>query len=254
MAVTEIIQFETGSPVNNDTIQNAFKNLQEVKTPKQFVIGTHVQDKSAVQITAEWDDDEGSKSISERTPFTNSLRSCLGKPTNIFHIPFNTDSTFSTSGPATSNIIEYVQIWFPVSRINPYFQRKIEQDFVKFDEIFNRAGSHEGQGSLAYGWVQEEQTHADIPGEKAKCFLVTRGWEAMSGFEQSVQTEAYKEAVPTLLAWEAPFKMVSLSSRRCCLDSWWLICDAVACSAYLKVEVTLELAYTDRFLITNNTA
>ena len=213
MAVTEIVQFNTEGPVSHDTIDNAVNALQRVKTPKQFVIGTHVQDNSAVQITAEWADEEASKGISDRASFTNSLRSSLGAPTNIFHVPFNTGSTFANAGPATSNTVEYVQIWFPVSRTTPAFQQQIERDFIQFDETFNKAGQHPGQGRLAYGWVQEEQSHPDIPGEAAKSFLVTRGWEAMSGFEQSTQTEAYKEAIPILLAWEAPFKMVSPPCR-----------------------------------------
>ena len=213
MAVTEIVQFDTAGPGSHETIDNAVNALQGVKIPKQFVIGTHVQDKSAVQITAEWGDDEGAKSISERLSFTNSLRSSLGKPTKTFHIPFNTSSTFLNSGPATSNTVEYVQIWFPISRTTPAFQQQIERDFIQFDETFNKAGQHPGQGRLAYGWVQEEQSHPDIPGEAAKSFLVTRGWEAMSGFEQSTQTEAYTEAIPILLAWEAPFKMVSPPCR-----------------------------------------
>ena len=216
MAVTEIIQFATDASVTDSTVENAVNGMQGVNIPKQFVIGTHIQDKSAVQVTAEWDnsqDNEGRSSSSEKTPFIDNLRTSLGRPTSVFHTTFNTGSTFANSGPATSNVIEYVQIWFPVSRITADFQQQIEQDFVKFDEIFNKAGPHAGQGSLAYGWVQEEQTHADIPNEKAKCFLVTRGWEAMSGFEQSVQTEAYKEAIPILIAWGAPFKMVSSSAR-----------------------------------------
>ena len=232
MAVTEIIQFATDAPVTDSAVENAVNGMQGVNTPKQFVIGTHIQDKSAVQVTAEWDnsqDNEGRSSSSEKDPFIDNLRTSLGTPTSVFHTTFNTGSTFANSGPATSNVIEYVQIWFPVSRITTNFQQEIEQDFVKFDEIFNKAGPHAGQGSLAYGWVQEEQTHADIPNEKAKCFFVTRGWEAMSGFEQSVQTEAYKEAIPILVAWGAPFKMVSSSAR--CSDYLRLTCGVVACRA-----------------------
>ena len=231
MAVIEIIQFATDASVIDSSIEKAVNGMQGVKTPKRFVIGTHIQDKSAVQVTAEWDksqDNEKSNS-SAKTAFIDSLRTSLGSPTSVFHTTFNTGSTFANSGPATSNVIEYVQIWFPVSRINADFQQQIEQDFVKFDQIFNKAGPHAGQGSLAYGWVQEEQTHADIPNEKARCFFVTRGWEAMSGFEQSVQTEAYKEAIPILIAWGAPFKMVSSSAR--CSEYLRLTCGVVACRA-----------------------
>lgn len=218
MAVTQLIQFNAQSSVQEDTVQNAVSALQGVKAPNHFVIGTHVQDRGALQITAEWNDSQGHEvpqSNLDNACVLGSLRTSLGAPANIFHVPFNTGSTFARSGPATSKIVEYVQSWFPISRVNLDFQREVEQDFVKFNEIFLKADLDRRPGSLAYGWVEELQTHADIPGEQAKCFLITRGWEAMSDFEQSVQTEAYKEAIPILFAWKAPFKMVSLSCQCC---------------------------------------
>jgi hypothetical protein len=213
MALTEIIQFHIETPVDNDNLQNALKALQGNGTPRGFVIGTHIQDLHSIQVTAEWDDAQESKAEAWNSNLVNTLRSSFGNPEKTFHIPFNTGSVFQTNGPATSNVVEYVQLWFPASRITADFQHQIEQDFMKFDDLFNSGGPRAGQGSLAYGWVQEEQTHADIPDEKAKCFFITRGWDAMSDFEQSLQTEAYQKAIPILLAWGAPFKMVSVVSH-----------------------------------------
>jgi hypothetical protein len=36
-----------------------------------------------------------------------------------------------------------------------------------------------------------------------------RGWETMADFERAVKTEVFKEAVPILIGWGAPFELVS---------------------------------------------
>lgn len=63
MVLTEIIHFRAESLPDalspstsvDDTVQKAVKALRGVNTPQHFVLGTKVQDKSAVQITSEWD-------------------------------------------------------------------------------------------------------------------------------------------------------------------------------------------------------
>jgi len=188
MAIIDITHIE-GSPSSIDeTIQKAVKSLQE-QSPRHFTIGTQIQDTSAVQITSEWASPNLSPSIGQS-----------------FHVALNR-SAFGSDGPATANVVEFAQSYFPASRVTPEFQKQIEQDFLRFDEICSRGA--EGDLGLAFGWVQEEQQHEEVVGEKAKCFLVIRGWESMAHFERLVKHDAYKEAIPILFAWKVPFKMVS---------------------------------------------
>jgi hypothetical protein len=215
MAVTAIIQFgaepllDAHAPRTtvDDTIQKALKVLKEVKALKPFVLGTQVQYKGAIQITLEWDGAEDSPNFeaAELGPFIRSVRSFCGEPQNIFHVALNR-SAFGPDGPATANVVEFVLNYFPASRVTPEFQKKVEEDFLKFDEIYSKGAK--GSVGWAFGWVLEEQEHENVKGEKAKCFFVTRGWESMDYFEQSVKNDAYKDAIPLLFAWDAPWKMV----------------------------------------------
>lgn len=218
MAITEIIHFGTeplldvhapGTKVD-DTTQKFVKALKGVTTPQHFVVGTQVQDKGAVQITSEWDsvqDYVHFETTAEFSSFIRSVRSFFREPHNIFHVALNR-SAFGSDGPATANVMEFVQSYFPASRVTQEFQKQAEEDFLKFDEIYSKGAK--GTVSWAFGWVLEEQEHENIKGEKAKCFFVTRGWESMDFFEQSVKNDAYKKAIPLLLAWNAPWKMVGV--------------------------------------------
>jgi quinol monooxygenase YgiN len=216
MTVTEIIQFDAEPSLDahaprttvDDTIQKAVKALKGVKAIQHFVLGTQVQDKGAIQITSEWDgvkDYLNFETTPEFSSFIRSVRSFCGEPRNIFHVALN-GSAFGPDGPATANVVEFVQNYFPASRVTSEFQKKVEEDFLKFDEIYSKGAT--GTVSWAFGWVLEEQEHENIKGEKAKCFFVTRGWESMDHFEQSVKNDAYKEAISLLFAWNAPWKMV----------------------------------------------
>jgi hypothetical protein len=216
MAVAAIIQFSAEPLLDvhaprttvDDTIQKAFKALKEVKALKHFVLGTQVQDKDAIQTTLEWDgvkDYLNFEAAPELGSFIRSVRSFCGEPQNIFHVALNR-SVFGPGGPATANVVEFVLNYFPASRVTPEFQKKVEEDFLKFDEIYSKGAK--GSAGWAFGWVLEEQEHENVKGEKAKCFFVTRGWETMDYFEQSVKNDAYKDAIPLLFAWNVPWKMV----------------------------------------------
>lgn len=215
MAITEIIHFGVQPVLDahpsqttvDDTFQKAAKALGEAKTPLRFAVGTQIQNQGAVQITSEWDGDQDSVNIEntpERDSFLQSVRSFFGEPCSIFHVTLDR-SAFGADGPATANVVEFVQTFFPSSRVTPEFQKQIEEDFLRFDEIYKEGAK--GSLSWACGWVLEEQDHENIGGEKAKSFFVTRGWESMKHFEQSVNNHAYKTAIPLLLAWNAPWKM-----------------------------------------------
>lgn len=139
------------------------------------------------------------------SPFVSSVRSSCGEPHNVSHVAFNR-SAFGPEGPATANVVEFAQNYFPASRVTPEFQKKIEADFLKFDEICRKG--IKGNAGLAFGWVLEKQDHEDIKGENARCLLVMRGWESMGHFEEFVRTDTFQEAIQILLAWNAPYEMV----------------------------------------------
>ena len=213
MAITEIIQFSVELDAQaphttvDNTIQKAAKALKGVKTPQHFVFGTPIQDKGAVQITSEWDgvtDYANFEASPEFSSFISTLRSTYGSPQSIFHVAL--DRSAFGAGLATAPVVEYVQTSFPVSRVTPAFQKQIEADFSRFDEIYKKGAT--GNLGWAFGWVLEELDHDDVKGEKTKCFFVMRGWKSMRHFELSVQNDAYKESIPLLFAWNAPFKMV----------------------------------------------
>lgn len=210
MAVTQIIHFGVEPTTVDETIQKAVKALKEAQTPQNFVLGTQIQDKGAVQFTSEWDgvkDYENFQTTPGFGSFISNLRSAFGELHDIFHVALNR-SAFGSDGSATANVVEHVQIWFPASRVTREFQKQIEEDFLRFDGIYRK--DTKGIADAAFGWVLEEQEHEGIQGEKAKCFFVTRGWESMDHFEESIKTDAYKESIPILLSWNAPFKMVSV--------------------------------------------
>ena len=220
MATTQIIHFSAGPSIDahgsqktfDDMTQKAVKAFQGAKTPQHFVLGKQIQDKTAVQITSEWDGVQDYETLST-TPdfksFVGSVRSLYGEPQNVFHVALDR-SALGPDGPATANTVEYVQNYFPASRVTPTFQKQIEDDFLRFGEIFLKGATR--PKARAFGWVLEEQEHEDIKDEKAKCFVVIQGWESMGDFEQSVKTDAFKEAMPIFLGWKAPFTMVGVCS------------------------------------------
>lgn len=208
MAVTEIIQF--ASQTSPDATQKALEALQGVKSPQHFVLGTQLQDKGAVQIVCEWDDIQSYTAFTttpETTSFTRNLRSSLGSQHQVFHAALSRPA-LGLDGPATAPVVEFVQTYFPVSHATPAFQQQIEADFLKFESIYVKGVK--GELGWTKGWVLEELEHEDIKDENARCFFVVRGWKSMRDFEESVKHEAYKESIPILLAWGAPFMMVSL--------------------------------------------
>ncbi|KFY16410.1 hypothetical protein V492_01348 [Pseudogymnoascus sp. VKM F-4246] len=191
----------------DDIIRRASKALEGVKKQKHFALGTQIKDKGTVQITSEWDgiqDYMNLEATLEYSSFTNSVRTLCGKPDDILHVILSR-SAFGPNGLATAPIVEFVQSYFPASHVTSEFQKQIEEDFVRFDGIYQKGVK--GEIGLAYGWVLEEQGHEGIEGEKAKCFLVARGWQSMEYFEKSVQNDAYEEAIPILFGWNAPWKM-----------------------------------------------
>ncbi|KEF53521.1 uncharacterized protein A1O9_10496 [Exophiala aquamarina CBS 119918] len=210
MFVTEIARFVPNLPSTLDSSiwQKAAVALQNDKTPRYYVLGTEVQNKSTVQITSELDAyREYTKfaSTDHCTSFAGSVSELFGAPTDCFHVHFN-QLAVGPNGPATANVVEFVRNFFAISRLTPEFKQQIETDFLKFDEIY-QMGKPEGQRGFTMGWTLEEVEHPDIEGESTMSFVIVRGWDRFEYFEQSLQNEYYKEAIRILLAWNAPFQM-----------------------------------------------
>ncbi|KAJ5408522.1 hypothetical protein N7509_002405 [Penicillium cosmopolitanum] len=217
MPLLEIIQLDSNSLLRDDAsisnpdenIQKLVRAIEQVNPPVDFVLGTHHQDKNAIQITFEHRGSAKS-TTSERSLGPGSLSEVIS---GFYDAPFRSfrvnldNSVFGPAGFATANAVEFVLSYFPTSSFNAEFQKKIEDDFIRFDEIYSPATT--GDQGLVYGWLEGEQPLEDVDGGSAKCFFVMRGWNSMDGFEASIKTEAYKEAIPLLLGWNAPFKMSS---------------------------------------------
>jgi len=206
MTVTQIIHFRAPSASEADAAAHAaVKALKGAKAPENYVLGTQTQDKRNLQLTSEWHDPKA-ESSAEANTYRETVIKTLGNPDKMFHVTFKDgQSAFDNKGPMSSPLVEFVQIYFPASKINESFRNKIEKDFNKFNDMCAKA--LKGSGGLTYGWVMEELEHKDVKKEKAKCFFVARGWEGMQYFEEAVKSEEYKEAIGILLAWEAPWEL-----------------------------------------------
>lgn len=221
MAVAVIIQLNANSFPGAEAslasidgkIQEVVQDLKEDTPHPAFVLGSQHQDKNAIQITSEHHSlQQGieNESALYSSPLLNGVRGLCGEPINIFHVALNRPA-FGPGGPATAKVVEFVLSYFPISRVTPDFQKQVQDDFLKFDEIYRPAAI--GSQGWASGWLLEDQTHESLDGEKAKCFCVMRGWDSMDHFEKSVKSDEYKKAIPLLFAWNAPWKMVCLILR-----------------------------------------
>ena len=169
MATIEVTQFGPQVAIDTESsLAKAVERLQGVKTAQHFVIGAKIQEKGAIQINSSCPDTPDNTNASaspESISFKTAMRSIFGEPRNSFHIALD-KSPFGSEGIATAPVVEYVQTYFPASLITPSFQRKIEDDFKKFDEIFSVGVT--GDVGYVVGWVVEEQEHQSIDGEKAR--------------------------------------------------------------------------------------
>lgn len=214
MATIEIIQSHIDTGINQDLIDNVCESLS---SQTHFTIGTQISDSTILQLTAS--PPGGGHLDLPCLPFT------LGRSELHLTTPFN-NPLLTSSGPATSPVTEYVQIFFPVSRLTPDFKSQIESDFDRFDALFNKDSFHPGQGEVAYGWAEEEQSHPDLE-EAAKCFVVARGWESIRDFEKATQSEGFREGGPILMGWGAPFNMVSTAPPTFLEVFVWKLMDVV---------------------------
>ncbi|OAL06299.1 hypothetical protein IQ06DRAFT_77689 [Phaeosphaeriaceae sp. SRC1lsM3a] len=172
----------------------------------RFVFGTKVQDRNIIQITSEWSNATSANELAsspEYESFYHQMQQ-LGATTilaTMDHSPF-----INGSAP----LIEYVKSDFPASSA-PAFKAQIEADFARFESLYRKRGDlvSTGEVFLSAGWT-EEQTKGD---DKVTSWLVVRGWNNMERFEESIQTEVFKEAIPILMGWGAPFELYHVERR-----------------------------------------
>lgn len=211
MAFIEVSLFDINHS-DSDKIQGFLWRLEATEHSQNSVVGKQISQDSSrttIQITSALDDTEIQADLqSDRssTLLVRAARDLLGKPRTYAVVELS-EAAFGPEGPANAKVIEYAESWFPASDVTPEFRRRIEQDFIKFNDIFIQESS--GHSGLAFGWGIEEQDHADIGGQRARNFLIIRGWNSFDDFKRSVNTDAYKRATPILLQWKAPFEMVS---------------------------------------------
>lgn len=204
MAVIAITTLATSGDTASK-IQELEKMLSS--SPARFVIGTTIKDTSHIQITSEWSKATSTVNFAPSRDFESfqSQMQDLGATTRLATL----DSSPFDKGSAP--LIEYVVSDFPASS-TPAFKAQIEADFARFETLYRERGDLPSPGEvfLSVGWT-EEYTKGD---DKVISWLVARGWQNMERFEESVQTEVFKEAIPILMGWGAPFDLVSTE----CLD------------------------------------
>lgn len=204
MVVTEFLRYPSRAAKDDTIIKETIEALKESKRARHESLGVVVGDNTAVQITAEWDDDH--QIHPGWSHLADNVEQYIGQPTTVFHAALN-NPVLGPDGPGTAGVMEFAANYFPVSKTTAEFRAQINGDFAKFDKIFSKG--MKGASGVAYGWVTEAEEHPDISGEKAACFLIVRGWDSYGDYEAGIKTEQYKEAMPNVLKWEAPHEIVS---------------------------------------------
>lgn len=196
MATARFTEFPTSS--TQASIQEHVKSLGQIISSKQTLISTTIGTQNTTEIVSEAQTDTA----------TTKIHDLFGPPSKKYHVVLNR-SLFGPSGAVTRPITEYVQTYFPASRITPAFQKQIEDDFERFNSLaFSDADAANG-GDYAFGWVVEQQEHEEIQGEKTRSFFMARAWDSMELFQRFMQTDEARENLPILMGWGAPFRMVS---------------------------------------------
>jgi quinol monooxygenase YgiN len=211
MAIAAIISFSAPALADN-TIQTLAQTLKDQKDITHFVIGTKVQEPDVIQITSEWNDIQSPVELRASPAFKllmDSIRKLNNSSLPIVTLVTLDRSPFADGIPP---LIEYVKVDFPVSSTTPTFQAQIRADFDKFETLFRKRGDAESTGEvgLTIGWADDQESvHQEGDRERVTSFVVVRGWRSMADFEKAVKTEVFKEAIPILLGWGAPFELVS---------------------------------------------
>jgi len=201
MAVASIISFTASAP-SDTIIKELTQTLHPLDGSARYFVGTAVQEPTTIQITSEWPAFSTTTDLSSSSTFRSFIEvihSLTPTPITIVITSLN-KSLFAHS---ISPLVEYVKTDFPAQSVTPEFQKQVEADFARFESIYRKRGTADesGEGDLSVGWTEEQNN--------VRSFLVVRGWENMGRFEEAVQSEVFKQCIPILLEWGAPFKLVS---------------------------------------------
>jgi hypothetical protein len=215
MTVIAIISITASEPVDA-TVQKLSQALKALKVPARFVVGSKLQDSSIIQVTSEWTEAQSTSDLEASTAFA-SFADTVNSFNNSSPSPVTVLATLDQSpfSKGAAPIIEYVKTDFSTSTATPAYQTQIEADFARFEQVYRKRGDPQsvGEVGLATGWSQEhDAVKEDGSKERIRSFVVARGWQSMGDFEKAIQTEIFKEAVPILMGWTAPFQLVSLDN------------------------------------------
>lgn len=195
---THIALFKAPSEGSEDAARKALEFVKGSYS-EDGVVGVQIQDGNLVQVTIE-------AKTPRRNALFQSLETSCGEPTDTYDIKLS-KSALESNGPATAPVVEVVANSFPSARVTPGFCSEIEADFLRFDALCKTVAKGD-LGFAVYGWSVVEQVNE--AGEANRTFLIMRGWQSMKDFETLTKHEKFgQEAVPILLGWNAPFKMVS---------------------------------------------
>lgn len=199
MAITKIALFKAPTGGDSEEVVRTALHESQKSSEQGSVAGFQIQDRSVIQVTSE---NHGH----EDADLLRQLRNSCAHPTETFDAELNR-LALETKGPATSPLLEVVVNYFPASRVTPDFRKQIEAEFLEFDSICRSVA--EGDGGLAYGWSVDELDHDEVKEDKTRPFFILRGWRSMEDFDNLTKLEKFgKDAIPILMVWKAPFKMV----------------------------------------------
>lgn len=177
---------------------------------QQFVLGERVGQPGSIQVVSEDSIISGDTLLSslQQVQTKAAPPAVVGKPTSFrVLLSKSQQSPFIRDRFVDAQIVEYIQNYFPKSRVDQAFKTKIEADF---DRFYGSVKDAPGSKGVVYGWTMDDLFHEEIEGDSAVCFFVLRGWDSMGHFQQGMDTEAFRNNIGSLLAWKAPYELVSM--------------------------------------------
>ena len=170
--------------------------VKESQTSNRVTFGIDIVDKDIVEAVFIPEDSD---------PIPEMLIKSLGEPDNMIRVDFP-HTILKDNKVTEAPILEHIVHFFPAAQVTAQFRTKIEDDFTQFDAINARDTK---RLFLETGWSLPVD-NVDVAPGKCIAFVTLAGWTSMELFEQNMQRKGFEDALQILLAWKAPWKMVSL--------------------------------------------